>query len=299
MKFELTKIFSILSLLFLCTNLLAQEKLYLAEDYVFVGEYTQGLEGPVVDKDGNLYFVNPKWSGSIGKIDSNGKFSLLIDSLPNGSVANGIRISSDGDLFLADYTNHNILRLELPSAEISIYAHDSNINQPNDLTICCGDRLYASDPNWSSGTGNLLLIENGKFFKLMDNMGTTNGIEVSPDERVLYVNESVQGRVWKFDILPNGNLENKQLLVSFDDFGLDGMRSDIKGNLYITRYGKGTIVKISPEGKILREISLKGKLVSNLAFGGDDGRTVFVTTQDRGYIEKFRVDHAGSSFVGN
>ena len=299
MKFELTLIFLILSLLLKPTNLSAQEKLYLAEDYVFVGEYTQGLEGPAVDKDGNLYFVNPKWSGSIGKIDSNGKFSLIIDSLPNGSVANGIRISSDGDLLLADYTNHNILRIELPSAEISIYAHDSNINQPNDLTICCGDRLYASDPNWSSGTGNLLLIENGKFVKLMDNMGTTNGIEVSPDERVLYVNESVQGRVWKFDILPNGNLANKQLLVSFDDFGLDGMRSDIKGNLYITRYGKGTIVKVSSEGKILREISLKGKLVSNLAFGGDDGKTVFVTTQDRGYIEKFRVEHAGSSFIGN
>lgn len=296
MKFELTLI---LSLLLIPTNLSAQEKLYLAEDYVFVGEYTQGLEGPAVDKDGNLYFVNPKWSGSIGKIDSNGKFSLLIDSLPGGSVANGIRISSDGDLLLADYTNHNILRIELPSAEISVYAHDSNINQPNDLTICCGDRLYASDPNWSSGTGNLLLIENGKFVKLMDNMGTTNGIEVSPDERVLYVNESVQGRVWKFDILPNGNLANKQLLVSFDDFGLDGMRSDINGNLYITRYGKGTIVKVSPEGKILREISLKGKLVSNLAFGGDDGKTVFVTTQDRGYIEKFRVEYAGSSFVGN
>lgn len=299
MKFELTLILLILSLLLKPTNLSAQEKLYLAEDYVFVGEYTQGLEGPAVDKDGNLYFVNPKWSGSIGKIDSNGKFSLLIDSLPGGSVANGIRISSDGDLLLADYTNHNILRIELPSAEISIYAHDSNINQPNDLTICCGDRLYASDPNWSSGTGNLLLIENGKFVKLMDNMGTTNGIEVSPDERVLYVNESVQGRVWKFDILPNGNLANKQLLVSFDDFGLDGMRSDIKGNLYITRYGKGTIVKVSPEGKILKEISLKGKLVSNLAFGGDDGKTVFVTTQDRGYIEKFRVEHAGSSFIGN
>jgi sugar lactone lactonase YvrE len=74
---------------------------------------------------------------------------------------------------------------------------------------------------------------------------------------------------------------------------MDGMRCDTEGNLYITRYGKGTIVKLSPGGKVLQEIPLIGKKPSNIAFGGSDGRTVFVTLQDQGNIESFRVDKPG------
>ena len=78
-------------------------------------------------------------------------------------------------------------------------------------------------------------------------------------------------------------------MASFDDFGMDGMRCDVKGNLYITRHGKGTVVKVSPEGELLEEIVLKGKKPSNIAFGGPDGRTAYITLQDRGFIETFRV----------
>ena len=74
------------------------------------------------------------------------------------------------------------------------------------------------------------------------------------------------------------------------------MRCDNQGNLYVTRHGKGTIVKLSSEGKLLREIQLKGEKPSNLAFGGKDGKTIFVTLQDRGYIESFRVESPGRSF---
>ncbi|MCY4298891.1 MAG: SMP-30/gluconolactonase/LRE family protein [Flavobacteriaceae bacterium] len=271
--------------------------LYQAHDYVYVGEYTQGLEGPAVDVFGNLYFVNPNHQGSIGKIDADRNFSLWIDSLPHGSVANGIRISRKGTLLLADYTNHNVLRIDPTTKKISIYAHLAQANQPNDLAICCGDRLYASDPNWKEGTGKLWMIEKDQITLLDDEMGTTNGIEVSPDHKRLYVNESVQLKVWVFDILPDGHLTNKRLHIHFEDYGFDGMRVDSEENLYITRYGKGTIVQVSKEGKILREIPTKGKKVSNLAFGGNDGKTIYVTTQDRGWIESFRVEHPGRSFV--
>ena len=77
---------------------------------------------------------------------------------------------------------------------------------------------------------------------------------------------------------------------------MDGMRCDIEGNLYITRYGKGTVAKLSPEGKLLLEIQMKGKKPSNITFGGKDGKNAYITLQDRGYIETFRVEKAGRSF---
>jgi sugar lactone lactonase YvrE len=111
----------------------------------------------------------------------------------------------------------------------------------------------------------------------------------------LYVNESVQRNIWAFDLDAQGNISNKKLFHKFKDHGMDGMRCDIAGNLYVTRYGKGTIAKLSPQGELLLEISLKGKKPSNIAFGGKDGRTAFVTLQDRAYLETFRVEKPGRS----
>ena len=139
----------------------------------------------------------------------------------------------------------------------------------------------------------MLFRSNGKMVILEDNMGTTNGIEVSPEGNTLYVNESVQLKVWAYDLSNNGSVSNKRLLIDFPDFGMDGMRCDVDGNLYIARYRKGVIAMVSPAGKLLREIKLKGAKPSNITFGGKDGKTVYVTLQDRGNIESFRVDAPG------
>ena len=77
-----------------------------------------------------------------------------------------------------------------------------------------------------------------------------------------------------------GDVSNKRLLIQFPDFNMDGMRCDIEGNLYITRHGKGTVAKLSPAGEVLLEVQLTGKLCSNIAFGGADGRTCYVTMAD-------------------
>ena len=106
-------------------------------------------------------------------------------------------------------------------------------------------------------------------------MGTTNGIEVSPDGKTLYVNESKQRNIWAFDLTADG-IGNKRLLKQFPDHGFDGMRCDVDGNLYVTRYGKGTVAKLSPAGKLLREIDVLGARPSNICFGGADGRTAYV-----------------------
>lgn len=285
------------SLLFLTYCKSPEPELYKASDYVYVGTFTKGLEGPAVDRDGNLYFVNPKHNGSIGKVDTNGKFSIFVDQLPEGSTANGIRINKKGNLLLADYTGHNVLELNPTTKKSTVFAHQAAANQPNDLTIGTGDLLFASDPNWAESTGNIWRVEAGGFILLEDQMGTTNGIEISPDQKILYVNESVQRKVWAFDITPSKALTNKRLLISFEDYGMDGMRCDSKGNLYITRYGKGTVVKVTPEGEIAQEIQLKGKKASNIAFGGKNGTTAYVTLQDRAYIETFEVSDPGQSFL--
>jgi gluconolactonase len=293
-----TKILGTLTtILIVCLSCEQKEVQYQSQDLVFVGQYTSGLEGPAVDQDGNLFFVNPTHSGSVGKVDTEGNFSLFIEHLPEGSTANGIRFGQDQSMYLADYTGHNVLKVNLKTKAVSVYAHDSLLNQPNDLAICCNDRMFASDPNWKESTGQLWRVENGQFYLLSKDMGTTNGVEVSPDEKTLYVNESVQRKVWAFDLDTEGNISNKRLFHQFDDFGMDGMRCDVEGNLYITRYGKGTVAKLSQEGKLLLEVQMKGKKPSNIAFGGRDGKTAYVTLQDRGYIETFRVEKAGRSFA--
>ncbi len=124
-------------------------------------------------------------------------------------------------------------------------------------------------------------------------MGTTNGIEVSPDGKTLYVNESVQRNVWQFPIKSDGTLGEKKLLKKFDDHGFDGMRCDVDGNLYITRYGKGTVAVLSPKGEVLHEIDVLGESPSNICFGGPDGRTVYVTEVKKTRLVQFRVDKPG------
>ncbi|MFM7328830.1 MAG: SMP-30/gluconolactonase/LRE family protein, partial [Bacteroidota bacterium] len=122
----------------------------------------------------------------------------------------------------------------------------------------------------------------------------TNGIAFSPDERMLYVAESVQRIIWVYDVDDAGEIYGKRKFAEFSDFGLDGMKCDDEGNLFATRYGKGTIAMFAPDGTLLREIRMKGKNTSNLTFGGPDGRTCFVTLQDRGCVETFRVEVPGS-----
>jgi sugar lactone lactonase YvrE len=274
-----------------CNNLL-NENYYQTSDFTD-SVFTGGIEGPAADLQGNIYAVNFEREGTIGVSDENGNVKLYI-ALPKGSTGNGIRINREGNLFVADYTGHNILLINKKKKEIKIHAHDSSMNQPNDIAITGNNILFASDPDWKNSRGKLWRIDaNGKTVLLEDSMGTTNGIEVSPGDSLLYVNESIQRNVWVYTLDSAGNIRNKRLLISFPDFGMDGMRCDDKGNLYITRYGKGTVVIVNPQGEIIKEVSLKGKKPTNITFGGKDGKTCFVTMQDRGVIEMFRAENKG------
>ena len=111
------------------------------------------------------------------------------------------------------------------------------MSQPNDIAIDSKDRIYASDPDWKTGKGKIWRIDTDGKVTFLDSLGTANGIDVSPDEKTLYVNAS--GNVFAYDLSEDGNVSNKRVLIGFADSGMDGMRCDIKGNLYLTRFGKG------------------------------------------------------------
>ncbi len=272
------------------------ERLFVSRPFTPPYSFTAGIEGPACDAEGNLYAVNYARQHTIGKVTPSGEASIFLD-LPGGSIGNGICFDRAGFMFIADYTNHNVLRVDMRTRDISVYVHELAMNQPNDLAIGAKDILYASDPSWRSSTGQIWRIGvGGKATLLETGMGTTNGIEVSADERTLYVNESVQRNIWAYDLSPQGEISNKRLLIRYSDFGLDGMRCDAGGNLYVTRHGKGTVAKVSPQGELLLEVELAGKECTNLAFGGPDGRTCYVTVADRGNVESFRTDLPGRSW---
>jgi sugar lactone lactonase YvrE len=264
-------------------------------DFTAENLFTKGIEGPAVDSEGNLYAVNFENEGTIGIVDMQGNASLFL-TLANGSVGNGIRFDKDDTMYIADYVNHNVLVVAKDATEVSVYAHHPELNQPNDLAIAPDGTLYASDPNWKESTGKLWKVTREAFQLLEDGMGTTNGIEVSPDGKKLYVNESVQRKIWVYDIDAQGGLHAKRQFYAFKDFGMDGMRCDNKGNLYVCRYDAGKVVVLNPQANIIREITLKGKKPTNITFGGKDGKQCFVTLQDRGCFETFMAEFPGREF---
>ena len=282
-------------LLLLFQSCKKEETFYIASDLTAENQFSENIEGPAW-RDGLFYVVNYQKDGSVATVDLEGKTELFV-TLPEGSNGNAIRFNSKGDMLLADWPKHNILKVDMKTREVSVFAHDSAFNQPNDIAINRKDQLFASDPNWKQGTGQLWRIDpDGKVTLLMDSLGTTNGIALSPDEKILYVNESKQRNVWAFDVDESGNISNKRKFAEFPDFGFDGMKCDREGNLYITRHGKGTIAILAPDGKLIREVQMKGKSTSNITFGGPDGKTCFVTLQDRKCVEIFRSEIPGIGF---
>jgi sugar lactone lactonase YvrE len=276
-------------ILFFTSQTEAQEKILHSSDLLSEWTFTRGIEGPAVDATGNLYAVNFAEQGTIGVVTPDGVASLFV-KLPAGSVGNGIRFDKGGFMYIADYPRHNILKVDPSTKEISVFAHEPAMNQPNDIAISpVSEILYASDPAWRDSTGKLWMIDRtGKVTLLEENMGTTNGIEVSPDGKRLYVNESIQRVVWVYKIRKDGSIGNKKIFKKFSDYGMDGMRCDSKGNLYITRHGKGTIALFSPDGKLIKEFILKGKLCSNIVLSRDE-KLAFITMADRGMFEIIEI----------
>jgi len=286
---------------FAASSCAAQQPPFLSQALTPAGEYTFGIEGPAVDSRGNLYVVNFGRQGTIGRLPAGGSQSELFATLPEGSIGNAIRFDRDGRMFVADYKKHSILLIGADGASES-YFHSDEFNQPNDMTIAADGTIYASDPHWKRHDGQIWRIAKtadgsvrGEKMLADRPMSTTNGIDLSPDGRTLYVGESDTREIWSYRI--DGNrLQAPKLVKKFDDFSIDGIRTDASGRLFVARILKGTSAVLSPSGAQQREIRLTAREPTNLAFGGADGRTVFVTQRQGGLIESFRTDRAGREY---
>ncbi len=269
------------------------ETLWVATPFTAEKSFTKGVEGPACDKAGNVYAVNFEKQHTVGKVTPEGKGEVFV-TLPGASVGNGIRFNKEGLMFVADYAGHNLLTVNMVTKAVATFAHEDAMRQPNDIAIAPDGSFFASDPNWKQSTGRVWRIsDKGQVSLAADNLGTVNGIEVSPDGRTLYINETVQRNIWAFDITSDGKLTGKRLIRQFTDFGFDGMRCDVDGNLYVTRNGKGTVIKMTPAGEVLQEVDVLGKSPTNLCFGGPDGCTVYVTEADQWRLVSFRADKPG------
>ena len=277
----------------------AEPKLFESAQVTPSGEYTFGIEGPAADLDGNLFVVNLGKQGTIGRLSAGATASEPFTALPDGSVGNAIRFDRDGTMFVADYKKHNVFALPKGATEPQPWFHSEEMSQPNDITIARDGTIYASDPNWKGREGYIWRIGKaqdgsvqGQIMAAPRAMGTTNGIDLSPDGKTLYVGESSNGQVWSYAIR-GSELTDAKLVKSFEPNTIDGLRTDVGGRLYIARILKGTVAIVKPSGAVEREIALKGKEPTNLAFGGSDGKTVFVTQRQGGFIESFRTDQEG------
>ncbi len=274
-------------------NAFGDEQLFVATPLTKPGEFTDGIEGPNCDAKGNIFVVNFARQGTIGLVTPEGHGEVYV-TLPPGSIGNGIVFDRRGNMYVADYTGHNVLIVDPATKNVRVFAHESAMAQPNDLAIAPDGTIFASDPNWKNQTGRVWRVDtDGKISIAADRQGTSNGIEVSPDGKTLYVNESDQKNIFRFTITPDHRLVDRKLIRRFKDHGFDGMRCDMDGNLYICRYGNGTVVKMTPQGKVLHEISVLGRRPSNLCIGGPDGRTVYVTEVEHTRLVQFRIDRPG------
>jgi sugar lactone lactonase YvrE len=284
------------------SSAIAQETLFQTRQITPTGEYTFGIEGPAVDQRGNLYVVNFGKPGTIGKLPPGAAQSELFSTLPEGSVGNAIRFDGEGRMFVADYKKHNVFLVSPDGKDVKPYFHSDDFNQPNDMTVAADGTIYASDPHWKRHDGQIWRISKsadgeavGEKMTSPRPMSTTNGIDLSPDGRTLYVGESDTREIWAYGI-DGTRLTAPRLVKRFADFDIDGLRTDIDGNLFVARILKGSIAELSPQGNLKREIQLTAPEPTNLAFGGEDGKTVFVTQRKGGFIETFRTDRPGREF---
>jgi sugar lactone lactonase YvrE len=113
-------------------------------------EFTAGIEGPACDREGNVYCVSLREARNLARVTPEGRAEIFL-ALPDGSTGNGIRFGRDGKMFVADYTGHNVLRVDPKTRAVSVFVHEPAMNQPNDLAMALDGTLYASDPNWKEG----------------------------------------------------------------------------------------------------------------------------------------------------
>jgi gluconolactonase len=266
-------------------------------------------EGPAVDADGTVYFSDIL-NNRILKRTPDGTCSVFRQP---SHRTNGQTFDSQGRLYHCEGAEfgpgggRRITRTNLQTGQYDVVTDrfdNLRYNSPNDICTDSHGRIYFTDPRYGDRSDMEMEIEgvyridpDGHVARILQqpHIDRPNGIAVTQDGRRLYVVDSCptlgkNRKVWSFDLDEQGNPSQQRLVVDFaPGRGGDGMRLDVKENLYIaagimvprgpreTADVPAGIYVVTPEGRLLGRIPIFEDVITNLAFGGNDGRTLYIT----------------------
>ena len=209
--------------------------------------------------------------------------------------ANGLTRDLAGRLLACEHDSRRVTRTE-PDGSITVVANSyqgRQLNRPNDLVVKSDGCIYITDPwtspfpqqQWDLSFSGVYRVtpDLGTLTLLVDDFLVPNGLAFSPDESILYINDSRRGHIRAFDMQPNGALARASDRVFCDLRGdhpgvPDGMKVDMEGNVYCG--GSGGVWIIDPAGKHLGTIEHGQTATTNVAWGGDDWKTLFFTSRN-------------------
>jgi gluconolactonase len=280
-----------------------------------VGGFDKWTEGPVWTRSQSLMFAEIPANNIILWRPGQKATVFIHPSGYTGSApfpgpepgSNGMTLDSKGRLTVAGHARRNVWRLETldPKGTITVLADSyqgKKLNSPNDVVYKSDGSLYFTDPPYGLPTQSdrdplKQLSFNGvyrilgardqkpgaapdpsKLQLIIKDRPWPNGIAFSPDEKTLYVADSGPKKVWmRYPVKADGTVGSGSVLLETSDQsvgGPDGIRVDQKGNVYGS--GPGGVWIISPQGKHLGTIHVPER-VSNVAWGDQDGKTLYIT----------------------
>ena len=203
-------------------------------------------------------------------------------TLPGKSTGNGIVFDRQGFMYVADYAVHNVLKIDMKTKEITVFAHEPKMNQPNDLAMAPDRDAVRQRSQLGQGHRVRVWAHRPRPAKrpwLPRKWARPTASTSARTARPCTSTRVSSCGVWAFAIQPDGSLADKRLLKKFDDFGFDGMRCDANGNLYITAATARVpvVVRCRRRARSCCEFGVLGKQPSNLCFGGSDGCTLYIT----------------------
>jgi gluconolactonase len=239
-----------------------------------------GAEGPVWARAGYLLFSD--FSTSILHRYDPGKGVSAFRTETNGG--NGNTFDRQGRLYTCEYRSRRVIRMSI-DGNIEVIAERWNgkrLNAPNDIVVRRDGNIYFTDPLFTplenrdlDFYGVYRIRPDGAMELIAQPKGRPNGIALSPDARILYVANTDERNVRAYDVDEGGRASNERVLIPELPGGPDGMRTDAKGNLFITARG---VAVYSPTGESLGRIPVPEN-PRNCAFGDEDFRTLYITGQ--------------------
>lgn len=261
------------------------------------------LEGPSFDRDGNLWLVDVAW-GRILRMDPGGAFTVIADY---EGAPNGLKLHADGRIFIADF-HRGLLSLDsrTGAVETIVEAYGGQpFNGLNDLVFAHDGDLYFTDQGLSGLSdpfGRVFRLRaNGELELVLDRAPSPNGLVLDHAQTTLYVNMTRDNAVWRVPMLADGAAFKVGAFIRLSGgIGPDGLAIDEAGNLAVAHIGLGAVWLVSVTGEpLLRVNSPSGRMTTNLAYGGPDRRTLFITESETGTILAARMPYPGSQMFSH